>query len=123
MQVPQNYTWHFTEFNQSPSIKYLQEKQLMSKKFGTYLGKYLYVVPVAFGSQSTGGRAMLNHTQWIIQETEEDGSTLVGIHKSFEDLITACRSAYAIEDKLDKERTVHADTFDALLNLSWYKWE
>jgi hypothetical protein len=67
---------------------------------------------------------MLNHTQRIIQETEEDGSALVGIHKSFEDLITACRSAYSIEDKLDKERTVHADTFDALLlNLSWYKWE
>jgi hypothetical protein len=80
-------------------------------------------VPVAFGSQAHGGRDMLNHTQRIIQETEDDGSALVAIHKQFEDLITSCRSAYAVEDRLDKERTVHADTFDALrLNLSWYKW-
>jgi len=117
------YTALCTEFNQNPSIKYLRDKQLWAKKVNSYLGNHLFIVPVAFGSQSLGGRAMLNHTQRIIQETEEDGSALVGIHKSFEDLITACRSAYAIEDKLDKERTVHADTFDALLNLSWYKWE
>jgi hypothetical protein len=66
---------------------------------------------------------MLNHTQRIIQETEDDGTALVAIHPSFKDLITSCRSAYSTEDKLDKERTVHADTFDTLrLNLSWYKW-
>jgi hypothetical protein len=88
------------------------------------LGNHLFIVPVAFGSQSTGGRIMLNHAQRIIQETEEDGSALVAIHKSFEDLITSCHSAYAIENKLDKERTVHAETFDALLlNLSYYTWE
>ena len=40
-------------------------------------------------------------------------SAILGIHPQFEDLITSCRSAYAIEDKLDKERTVFADTFDA----------
>jgi hypothetical protein len=66
---------------------------------------------------------MLNHAQRMIEETEENGTAIVGIHSSFEDLITSCRSAYAVEDKLDKERTVHADTFDALrMNLSWYVW-
>jgi hypothetical protein len=57
----------------------------------------------------------------MIEENEDDGNSLVGIHKQFEDLIISCRSAYANEDKLDKERTVHADTFDALrMNLQYY---
>jgi hypothetical protein len=80
--------------------------------------------PKIIEEQIKGCRDMLNHTQRIIQETEDDGSALVAIHEQFNDLIISCRSAYAVEDKLDKkERTVHADTFDALLlNLSWYKW-
>jgi hypothetical protein len=117
------YTALCTDFNQNPSLKYLQDKQLWCKNVNTYLGNHLFVVPVAFGSQIHGGRDMLNHTQRIISETEDDVTALVAIHPSFEDLITSCRSAYSTEDKLDKERTVHADTFDALrLNLSWYKW-
>jgi hypothetical protein len=117
------YTALCTDFNQNPSLKYLQDKQLWCKKVNTYLGNHLFILPVAFGSQTHGGRDMLNHTQRIIEETEDDGSALVAIHPSFKDLITSCRSAYSTEDKLDKERTVHADTFDALrLNLSWYKW-
>jgi hypothetical protein len=60
----------------------------------------------------------------MITEEEQDGSAIVGINCSFEDLITSCRSAYAVEDKLDKERAVFADTFDALrMNLSWYRLE
>ncbi len=75
-------------------------------------------MPIAFGSKSQPP------PQRIMEEIEDDGTALVAIHPSFEDLITSCRSAYAVEDKLDKkERTVHADTFDSLLlNLSWYKW-
>lgn len=118
------YTALCTDFNQSSSLKYLQDKQLWCKKVNTYLGNHLFIVPIAFGSQTYGGRNMLNHTQRIIEEAEDDGTALVTIHPSFKDLITSCHSAYAVEDKLDKkERTVHADTFDSLLlNLSWYKW-
>jgi hypothetical protein len=100
----------------------------MVKDYNTYLGNYCFIVPVAFGSTTQGGRTMLNHAQRMIEETEETEdnkeSALVAIHPSFQDLIDACRSAYAVENKLDKkERTVHADMFDALLlNLSWYKW-
>ena len=66
---------------------------------------------------------MLNHVQRMLEEKDDDGSALVGIHEQFKDLIAACRSAYATEDKLDKERTVHADTFDSLrLNLQAYHW-
>ena len=86
-------------------------------------------MPVAFGSTTQGGRTMLNHAQRMIEETEEDPlsnnekSALVAIHPMFTDLIDACRSAYAVNKKLDKERTVHDDSFDSLLlNLSRYKW-
>jgi hypothetical protein len=59
-----------------------------------------------------------------MSEVEDDGSALVGIHKQFEDLIMACHSVYVVDsDKLDKERTVHADTFDSLrMNLQYYSW-
>ncbi len=70
------YTALCTDFNQNPSLKYLQDKQLWCKKVNTYLGNHLFVVPVAFGSQTHGGRDMLNHTQRIIQETEDDGTAL-----------------------------------------------
>jgi hypothetical protein len=66
---------------------------------------------------------MMNHAQRMIEETEDDNTALVAIHPSFQDLLDSCRSAYAINDRLDKERTVHNDSFDSLLlNLSWYKW-
>jgi hypothetical protein len=76
------YTTLCTEFDQNPSLKYLQDKQLWCKKVNTYLGNHLFIVPVAFGS-----------------------------------------SIHGVEDRLDKERTIHNDSFDSLLlNLSYYKW-
>jgi hypothetical protein len=118
------YTTLCTEFKQNPSLKYLQDKQKMVKDYNTYLGKYCFIVPVAFGSTTQGGRTMLNHTQRMIEETEDDGSALLAIHPSFQDLIDSCRSAYTSgNDKLDKDRTVHNDSFDSLLlNLSYYRW-
>jgi hypothetical protein len=117
------YTTLCTEFKQNPSLKYLQDKQKMAKDYNTYLGKYCFIVPVAFGSSIHGGKTMMNHTQRMIEETEDDGSALLAIHPSFQDLIDSCRSAYANGDKLDKDRTVHSDAFDSLLlGLSWYKW-
>jgi hypothetical protein len=119
------YTTLCTEFKQNPSLKYLQDKQKIAKDYNSYLGNYCFIVPVAFGSTTQGGRTMLNHVQRMIEETEEDdnGAALVAIHSSFQDLIDSCRSAYAVNDKLNKDRTVHNDSFDSLLlNLSWYKW-
>jgi hypothetical protein len=129
------YTTLCNEFNQNPSQVYLRDKQNWCKSVNTYLENHLFVVPIAFNSPTggkymlnhtqtpTGGKYMLNHTQRMIEETEDNGTAMVGIHPSFEDLITSMRSAYAVEDKLDKERTVFADTFDALrINLSWYRW-
>jgi hypothetical protein len=114
------YTTLCSEFNQNPSLKYLSDKQAWVKKINQPLENYLFVVPIPF---SVHGRNILNHTQRMIEE-QEDGNVMVAINKRFEDLITSCRSAYAVEDKLDKERTVFPDTFDALrMNLSYYRME
>ena len=114
------YTALCNEFKQDPSQQYLRDKQAWCKQTDSDIMRYLFVIPIPFNPQ---GKTMLNHTQRMLEEKEDDGSAIVGIHKQFEDLVTSCRSAYATEDKLDKERTVHSDTFDSLrLNLQYYKW-
>jgi hypothetical protein len=114
------YTTLCNEFNQNPSQQYLRDQQAQCKKANIYLENRLFVCPIPFNPQA---KHMLNHTQRMTQETEDDGSAMVGIYSSFTDLITACQSAYSVEDKLDKERGVFADSFDALLmNLSFYRW-
>jgi hypothetical protein len=114
------YTGLCNEFDQNSSLQYLRDKQAWVKRVKSDIMKYLFVVPIPFNPQ---GKTMLNHTQRMLSEKEDDGTALVGIHKQFEDLITSCRSAYASNDVLDKERTVHADTFDALrMNLQYYSW-
>lgn len=114
------YTTLCNEFNQNASQKYLRDKQAGCKQTNSNIMQYLFVCPIPFNPMT---KTMTQHTQRLIQETDYDGAALVGIHKQFEDLIMACHSAYAVDDKLDKERTVHADTFDSLrMNLQYYNF-
>ena len=79
----------------------------------------MIIVPVPF---SIEGGHMLQHTKWLMEETEEDGSSLIAIHPSFEKLLTSLRTAVANEYKLDKEQTSYNDIFDAFrLSLQFYK--
>jgi hypothetical protein len=45
----------------------------------------MFIVPVPF---SIEGAKMLQHTNWLLEETEEDGSSLIGIHPSSDKLLT-----------------------------------
>jgi hypothetical protein len=75
----------------------------------------MLVVPVPF---SVEGRKMLEHAKYLL----EDPEGLVAIHPSFEKLITALRTAVAIEYKLQNEETSYDDTLDSLmLSLQFYK--
>jgi hypothetical protein len=116
------YTTLCNEFNQNPSLQYLKDTQTRCKKTNSYLGDSLFIVPIPFNPEN---RNMLNHTQRMISETDDDGTAIVGIHgERFQDLITSCRSAYVENERLNKERGVFADSFDSLLmNLSWYRLE
>jgi hypothetical protein len=65
---------------------------------------------------------MLQHTKWLLEEREEDGSSLIAIHSRFDKLITALRTAVANEYRLDKEQTSYNDLLDAFrLALIFYK--
>jgi len=57
----------------------------------------MIVVPVPF---SIEGAHMLQHIQWLLEETEDDGSSLIAIHPSFEKLLTSLRTTVANEYKL-----------------------
>jgi hypothetical protein len=64
----------------------------------------------------------LQHTKWLLEETEDDGSSLIAIHPTFEKLLTSLRTAIANEYKLDKEQTSYDDILDAFrLSLQFYK--
>jgi len=108
------------EFNQNPSQKYLEETRKMCRGINRYLWDSLFIVPIPFNPEN---KNMLNHTQRMISETEDDGTAIVGMHPSFEDLIVSCRSAYVENEKLNKEKGAFADSFDSLLmNLYRYRW-
>jgi hypothetical protein len=77
------------------------------------------IAPVPF---SIEGAHMLQHTKWLLEETEDDGSSLIAIHPTFEKLLTSLRTAVANEYKLDKEQTSYDDILDAFrLSLQFYK--
>ena len=66
---------------------------------------------------------MLQHSKWLLDEREEDGSSLIQIDRErFHKLVTALRTAVANEYKLDKEITSFDDLVDAFrLSLTFYK--
>jgi hypothetical protein len=77
------------------------------------------IVPIAF---SVEGAHMLQHAKWLMEETEEDDSSLIAIDKHFDKLLTGLRTAVANEYKLDKEVTSFDDLVDAFrLALAFYK--
>jgi hypothetical protein len=63
------------------------------------------------------------HAKWLMEETDEDGSSLIAIHKDrFDKLVTVLRTAVANEYKLDKEQTSYNDLLDAFrLSLQFYR--
>ena len=80
----------------------------------------MYVVPVPF---SVEGAKSLQHCKWLLDEREEDGSSLIQIDRErFHKLVTALRTAVANEYKLDKEVSVFNDILDAFrMALTFYK--
>lgn len=108
------------EFNEPFNDKYINDTKAECKKHNIYLEKRMFVVPVPFHPE---GAQMLQHAKWLLEEKEEDGSSLLAIDRErFHKLVTALRTAVANENKLDKEQTSCDDIFDAFrLSLQYYK--
>jgi hypothetical protein len=76
--------------------------------------KFMKIKPIPFGPE---GRAMLQNSVILMEKG------LVAIHPRYDKLLTALRTAIAEDYKLDKDRTVCNDAFDAwILALKRYSW-
>lgn len=107
------------EFNESYNEQYIRDQIANCKKFNLHVEDRMFIVPVPF---SVEGAKMLQHTKWLLEEKDEDGSSLIAIHPSFDKLLTALRTAVATEYKLSKEQTSFNDILDAFrLSLQFYK--
>jgi hypothetical protein len=107
------------EFDERYDIQYINDIRAECKRLNTHIENRMIVVPVPF---SVEGAHMLQHAKYLMEETDEDGSSLIAIDKSFDKLLTGLRTAVANEYKLDKEVTSYDDIVDAFrLALTIYK--
>jgi hypothetical protein len=107
------------EFDEPYNNQYVRDQFAYCKKYNLHIEDKMIVVPVPF---SVEGAHMLQHAKWLMEETDEDGSSLIAIDKRFDKLLTGLRTAVANEYKLDKEVTSYDDIVDAYrLALTFYK--
>ena len=60
------------------------------------------------------GAKKLQHTKWLLEEKDEDGTSLIAIHKErFHNLVMGLRTAVTNEYKPDKEQTSYNDLLNA----------
>jgi hypothetical protein len=107
------------EFGENYNDQWVRDQIAECRKYNLHVEDRMFIVPVPF---SVEGAKMLQHTKWLLEETEEDGSSLVAIHPSFNKLLTALRTAVANEYRLQKEDTAFNDVLDSFrLALTFYK--
>jgi hypothetical protein len=108
------------EFDERFDEQYIRDLFAYCRKYNVHIEDKMFVVPVPF---SVEGAKMLQHTKWLLDEKEEDGSSLIQIDRErFHKLVTVLRTAVANEYKLDKEQTATNDILDAFrLALTFYK--
>ena len=107
------------ELDERYDVQYVRDQFTYCKKYNLHIEDSMIIVPVPF---SVEGSHMLQHAKWLMEETDEDGSSLIAIDRSFDKLLTGLRTAVANEYKLDKEVTSYNDIVDAYrLALIFYK--
>jgi hypothetical protein len=107
------------EFGENYSDQWVRDRIAECRKYNLHVEHRMFVVPVPF---SVEGAQMLQHAKWLLEEKDEDGSSLIAIHSSFDKLLTSLRTAVANEYRLDKTETSYDDILDAFrLSLTFYK--
>ena len=74
------------EFAENYNDQYVRDQIAECRKYNLHVEDSMFIVPTAF---SIKGAEMLQHTKWLLEETDEDGSHLIAIHPSFNKLLTA----------------------------------
>jgi hypothetical protein len=107
------------EFGENYNDQWVRDQIAECRKYNLHIEDRMFVVPVPF---SVEGAKMLQHTKWLLEEKDEDGSSLIAIHSTFDKLLTSLRTAVANEYRLDKTETSFNDVLDAFrLSLTFYK--
>jgi hypothetical protein len=107
------------EFDENYNDQWVRDQISECRKFNLHVEDRMFVVPVPF---SVEGAKMLQHTKWLLEEKDENGSILIAIHPSFTKLLLSLRTAVANEYKLSKDETVANDVLDAFrLSLQFFK--
>jgi hypothetical protein len=107
------------EFGERYDYQYVKDQMAECRKYNTHIENRMQIIPVSFAEQ---GAKMLQHTKWLLDSTDEDGSSLIAIDKRFDKLLISLRTAVANEFKLDKQESVHNDLLDSLrLSLIFFK--
>ena len=89
------------EFDEPFNQQYIRDQFNFCKKYNSHIEDRMIVVPVPF---SLEGAHMLQHAKWLIEETEEDGSSLIAIDKRFDKLLTGLRTAVANETNYRRKK-------------------
>jgi hypothetical protein len=66
------------EFDEHSDNQYVRDQFAYCKKYNLHIEDRMIVVPVPF---SVEGAHMLQHAKWLMEETEEDGTSLIAIDK------------------------------------------
>jgi hypothetical protein len=107
------------EFGENYNDQWVRDQIAKCRKYNLHVEDRMFVVPVPF---SVEGSKILQHTKWLLEENDEDGSRLIAIHPSFDKLLTSLRTVVANEYKLDKQETSYDDILDAFrLSLTFYR--
>jgi hypothetical protein len=107
------------EFGENYNDQWVRDQMAECRKYNLHAEDRMFIVPVPF---SVEGSKMLQHTKWLMEEKDDDGSSLIAIHPSFDKLLTSLRTAVANEYRLDKTETSFNDVLDSFrLSLTFYK--
>jgi hypothetical protein len=107
------------EFGENYNDQWVRDQIAECRKYNLHVEDRIFICPIAF---SVEGAKMLQHTKWLMEEKDEDGSSLIAIHPSFDKLLTALKTAVANEYRLDKMETSYDDILDVFrLALTFYK--
>jgi hypothetical protein len=107
------------EFGENYNDQWVRDQIAECRKYNLHVEDRMFICPIAF---SVEGSKLLQHWKWLLDERDEDGSSLIAIHPSFDKLLTSLRTAVANEYKLDKQETSYDDVLDAFrLSLTFYK--
>jgi hypothetical protein len=98
------------EFEERYDEQYIREQFAYCRKYNVHIEDKMFVVPVPF---SLEGAKTLQHAKWLLDEREEEGSSIIAINRErFHKLLY----------KLDKEVSVFHDILDAFrMALTFYK--